>query len=313
MMNAKGLMGVCGTGRIGACLATLMIGNGIDTVVVGRSKGGIDKCREIIDSNFSELELAGKVRCDQIKRALAHLRITDDYSEMQDASFIMEAVPEECESKTATYNVLESIVSHEAIIASYTSSIISDKLFKDAACPERFVIAHPFQPAHLQPLVEIVASKRTSQDVIQRTKRILEVQLKRQTVLLKKEVPGFLVNRLAQAMFRESIYMIENGVADPNDVDKAVKYAVGVRYSNIGLLEYFDDVGFSLEKSIAENVYPSLCNAACVQERVKDGLANGNSGIRAGKGFYEWNPSCIAGYHARKTEPLLDLFNWDLP
>lgn len=93
MMNEKGLMGVCGTGRIGACLATLMIGNGIDTVVVGRSKGGIDKCREIIDSNFSELELAGKVRCDQIKRALAHLRITDDYSEMQDASFIMEAVP----------------------------------------------------------------------------------------------------------------------------------------------------------------------------------------------------------------------------
>lgn len=312
-MNAKELMGVCGTGRMGACLATLMIGNGIDTVVVGRSKGGIEKCREIIYNNFDELEFAGKVRNDQIERALTHLHITDDYSAVQKASFIMEAVPEECETKAITYKVLEDTISHEAIIASCTSSIISDNLFKNVAWPERFIIAHPFQPAHLQPLVEIVASKRTSQDVIQRTKSILEAKLKRRTVLLKKEVPGFLVNRLAQAMFRESIYMIENGVADPQDIDKAVKYAVGMRYSCIGLFEYFDDVGFSLEKSIAENVYPFLCNAACVQERVKEGLADGNTGIRTGKGFYDWNTDNVTGYNTRKIEPLLDLFNWDLP
>ena len=91
-----------------------------------------------------------------------------------------------------------------------------------------------------------------------RTLALLDT-LHRQVVVLNRSVPGFLVSRFAQALFRESIYLIEQGVTTAADIDRAVKYAVGMRYASIGLLEYFDAVGYELESAIAKNVYPDLC------------------------------------------------------
>lgn len=140
------------------------------------------------------------------------------------------------------------------MIASCTSSIDAGILAELTVRPEQFLIAHPFQPVHMLPLVEVVRHEHTSEQTVVRTTKLLET-LHRQVVLLNRSVPGFLVNRFAQALFRESIYLIEQGVTTAADIDKAVKYAVGMRYASIGLLEYFDAVGFELEKAIAENVY----------------------------------------------------------
>ena len=309
----KVTIGVCGTGKIGACLATLTVGNGFNTVVVGRSRQSIARCTETISANFDFLESAGKVTLRQKENALALLHTETYFERISEASFVMEAVPENLETKRSLYHRLEEALPSSAIIASCTSAITSDKLFHGLKFKERFLIAHPFQPAHLQPFVEIVPSKWTSAEAVSKTKDLLEYKLKRRVVVLGKEIPGFLVNRIAQAMFRECIYMVEQGVAQPGDIDKAVKYAVGIRYASIGLLEYFDDVGFELEKNIAGNVYPTLCGTHEVQERVEQGLVRGASGMTAGAGFYEWTPEAVADYDSRKASPLLELFNWDMP
>lgn len=306
-------MGICGTGRIGACLATLMAGNGIDTTVVGYSGLGMERCLSIIEHNFSCLQALGKADDKQIKRALNLITITNNYAALSDAEFIMEAVIEDVDAKADVYRKLEAVADRAAIIASCTSAITSDKLFGATCIKDRFLIVHPFQPAHLQPLVEIVRSPWTSASVAAKTKEILTRRLKRRVVELKKEVPGFLVNRIAQAMFRECIYMVENGVASPGDIDEAVKYAVGIRYASIGLLEYFDDVGFSLEANIADNVYPSLCSADSVQKLVKEKIMRGETGMAYGQGFYAWNDRDIWDYTKRKETSLLSIFDWDLP
>ena len=114
-------------------------------------------------------------------------------------------------------------------------------------------------------------------------------------------------------MFRECLYLVEQGVADAADIDKAIHYAIGMRYASIGLLEYFDAVGFSLEKDIAKTIYPTLCNESEIQKIVLRGLESGKTGIEAGEGLYQWNEKCIQNFNARKGAPYLAAFNWNLP
>ena len=136
-------------------------------------------------------------------------------------------------------------------------------------------------------------------------------RLGRQVVTLKKSVPGFLVNRFAQALFRESLDLLEKDVATPADIDRAVKYAVGMRYASIGLLEYFDAVGFELERAIAENVYPTLCNTDKIQKIVSDGIRDGRTGQKAGEGLYRWDEDSLADFRVRLQEPFLkSVENW---
>ena len=166
---------------------------------------------------------------------------------------------------------------------------------------------------HLQPLVEVVGNSETSEDTIERTKAVLE-SLQRVVVVLTNRAPGFIVNRLAQTLFRESIYLIEQGISTAEDIDKSIKYAVGMRYAEIGLLEYFDAVGYDLEKAIAENVYPDLCSTSEIQKTVLDGIASGETGLLAGKGMYDWSTRSVDDYRRRLSLPYLPLVkDWNLP
>lgn len=306
-------MGVCGTGRIGACLAALMVGNGVETAVISRSAESADRCADAVEREFAFLAEKGLVTPAQIAAALKLLTVSTDYNALRGAVLVMEAVAEDPTVKSAVFAAIENAVDPNTIIASSTSALTPDELCRHMRHPERFLIAHPFQPAHLQPLIELAGTEQTPPAVIERAKALLEGPLKRQVVVLKKAVPGFIVNRIAQAMFRECIDLIEEGVADAADLDKAIKYAVGMRYASIGLLEYFDDVGFQLEKNIAQSVYPSLCSTSDIQQLVKDGLQSGKTGLKAGAGLYDWAEKDAADYQRRKTDPFLATFNWSLP
>ena len=179
--------------------------------------------------------------------------------------------------------------------------------------PEQLLVAHPFQPVHMLPLVEVVRHQRTGEETLSRTMALLET-LHRQVVVLNRSVPGFLVNRFAQALFRESIYLIEQGVTTAADIDKAVKYAMGMRYASIGLLEYFDAVGFDLESAIAKNVYPDLCDTKELQKLVLSGLASGKTGQAAGEGLYDWSKKDQDDFRLRKQSPYFDgVKEWTMP
>ena len=143
---------------------------------------------------------------------------------------------------------------------------------------------------------------------------VLLETLHRQVVVLNRSVPGFLVNRFAQALFRESIYLIEQGVTTAADIDRAVKYAVGMRYASIGLLEYFDAVGYELESAIAKNVYPDLCGTRELQQLVLDGLATGKTGQAAGQGLYDWSQKDADDFRRRKQSPYFaGVKEWAMP
>lgn len=304
---------VLGTGTIGACLATLCIGNGLTTVVVGHSQAGMLRCRETVAQNLDQLIAAGRMNETNKQAALRRLTITGDWAAISDAGLVFEAVKEELAVKRAALERAEQQVAADVPLLSCSSALLPEELAADCVHAQRVLVAHPFQPAHLQPLVELVGHGGTPPELLERVAEILERDLARQVVRLKRAVPGFLVNRIAQAMFRECLYLLEQEVATPEDIDKAVRWAVGQRYASIGLLEYFDDVGFALEAAIAQSVYPSLCSATDLQAPVLAGLRTGATGLAAGKGLYDWSAKDTASYLARKTEPFLRQVRWNLP
>jgi 3-hydroxybutyryl-CoA dehydrogenase len=305
-------IGIVGTGNIGSCNATLSIGNGFETVFVAYDEAQKNRGLGIIEQNFADLKAAGFVSDANIDAAMKLLKVTYDYKDLADCDFIFETVFEDVNVKAEVYEKLEAIVGEDVIIASTTSSLTAAILAVHIKHKKRFLVAHPFQPTHLQPLIELSGNVETTPENLEKAKQILE-RMKRAVVILHKELPGFIGNRLAQALFRESIYMIEQGMASADDIDKAIKYVVGLRYGAIGLLEYYDFVGFELERDIALNVYPTLCNATGIQETTKKGLADGNTGLASGKGLYDWSKKDRNDFRIRRNKPFLDIFDWNLP
>ena len=304
---------VYGSGTIGSCQATLIIGHGLPCTVIGHSEKGLERCRKAIAQNWDDLIAEGLATEANKKAAMALLHITNDPAALADHTFIFEAVTEGPAEKQAVYEAAAKYASEDAIVASCSSSMDAEVLAKLSPCPERLLIAHPFQPVHMLPLVEVVRHERTEQSAIDRTLSLLE-QLHRQVVVLNRSVPGLLVNRFAQALFRESIYLIEQGITTAADIDRAVKYAVGMRYASIGLLEYFDAVGFGLESTIAQNVYPDLCGTRELQKTVLDGLASGKTGQAAGQGLYDWSKKDGDDFRRRKQSPYFaGVKEWTMP
>lgn len=304
---------VFGAGTIGSCQATLIIGHGLPCTVIGHSEGGLERCRRAVEQNWDDLIAHGLAEERNKAAALRLLTLTNAPEKLAGCTFVFEAVAEDVEAKRSVYEAVERWADPSAVVASCTSSIDAEILAELTVRPERLLIAHPFQPVHMLPLVEVVRHRRTSQEAVDRTLELLE-RLHRQVVVLNRSVPGFLVNRFAQALFRESIYLIEQGVTTAEDIDRAVKYAVGMRYASIGLLEYFDAVGFGLERAIAENVYPDLCDTKEIQKTVLEGIAQGRTGQAAGSGLYDWSGKDGDDFRLRKQAPYFDgVKDWDLP
>ena len=306
-------IGILGTGTIGAGLATLAVGNGMSTTVIGHSQTGLLRCRDAVVENLDQLVREFHITAGNKQAALNLLTITADWRELAGADLVFEAVREDLSVKRETIKRAESYLSPDVPILSCTSTILPSKLAEAAAAPQRIAVAHPFQPAHLLPLIELMGHPKTPPDFLQETASVLRSDLDRQVVILRKETPGLLVNRLSQAMFRECFSLLEKGVTTPEELDRAVHYAIGLRYSEVGLLEGFDDVGFELEEKIAGEIYPSLCNTAEVQAIVRAGILKGQTGREAGKGLYDWSEKNQKEYEWRKAWPFFKEFHWKFP
>ena len=309
----KKKIAVYGTGTIGACQATLTAGNGYPTVVIGHSEAGLARCRETIEQNWDDLIAEGLATPANKRAAMSLITITNDPSALAGSEIVFEAVSEDVAVKESVYEQVTRHCGESVIVASTTSSIDAGILAQHIQNPARFLIAHPFQPVHMLPLVEVVRHELTSDETAETVCALLR-DMSRQVVVLNHSVPGFLVNRFAQALFREAIYLMEQGVSTAEDIDRAIKYAMGMRYASIGLLEYYDAVGFELERAIALNVYPDLCDTKEIQKTTLDGIASGHTGQKAGIGLYDWSKKDADGFRRRKQAPYFEGVRlWHMP
>ncbi len=306
-------IGIIGTGMIGTSIAVLTTGHGYTTTVYAVNDELASISRRQLDRYYADLVAQGLMSDEQVAVCTRYLRYTCDYRDLADAELIFECVVEKLEVKHAVYRELEQYCPSLKAICSVSSAIVVDDLSAGTGkYQDRIIVAHPFNPPHLVPFFEIAKGKDTADGVTDFAKAVLE-NLDRKVVVLKKGAPGFIGNRLQMALWREAQYIVESGIADARDVDTAAMYSFMPRYTSIGIFEHFDNGGLDLSFNVNKYLFPSLCNATENLKSMSDKVANGDLGVKTGKGFYDWTNVDLNAFRARVSAPFWHFFNWDIP
>lgn len=222
-------VGVVGGGLIGLSWASLFLARGLEVVIVDPDPGTADRFGEFFPRAFASLAALELTTSDTARMPL----VTDDFAALGRADFVQENGPERLDSKRAIIAGVEAAVGENVIIASSTSSLRASDLQEGAKAPERILVAHPMNPPHLVPMVELVAGRLTSKNSLAEAERFYE-HMRRVTIRVKREVPGHLANRLTSALFREAVHLVAEGIADVEEIDKAVAYGPGLRWALMG-------------------------------------------------------------------------------
>lgn len=205
------------------------------------------------------------------------------------ARFVFEAAPEKLELKQRIFAELESLVAPDAILASNSSAIPSTEIGRHLKHRERVVGTHFWNPPHLVPLVEVIQTEWTSDEVVRRTIDLLAAA-GRKPVHVRRDIPGFIGNRLQHALKREAIALVASGVCDAETIDTVVKSGFGARMAVLGPMEQSDLVGLDLTLDISEVLVADLDRSSGPHPYLREKVKAGKLGMKTGEGFRTWTP-----------------------
>ena len=242
-----------------------------------------DNCRQIVEH--------GVITDEALEKRLERIDFTTDTAieAVTRADLVIEAVFEDMAVKQKTFEVLEAICSPNTILCTNTSVMSPSEISAALRYRERFVGTHFWNPAHLIPLVEVVRSDATSDETVETVMELLRTVGKK-PVLCQKDVPGFIANRMQHALWREAISIVQNGIADAETVDEAVRYSFGLRLPQLGPLENADMVGLDLTYNIHDYILRHLESSDRPSPLLKDLRESGDLGFKTEKGFFSWTP-----------------------
>ena len=261
--------------------------------------GGIRKhCAQLLEK--------GVLTEDELSARLARIRFTTDIDSplIARADLVVEAVFENMDVKRETFAKLEARCRPDTIFCTNTSVMSPTEISRDLKYRSRFVGTHFWNPGHLIPLVEVVKSDATSDETAETVMAVLK-GVGKEPVLCRKDVPGFIANRMQHALWREAISIVENGIADAETVDKAVKYSFGLRLPQLGPIENSDMVGSDLTWSIHDYLLPYLEDShepSALLTKLRD---EGKLGFKSGEGFRKWTPEEIERTNAELNSYLI--------
>ena len=303
---------IIGTGMIGASLAALFTGNGYPTTMLAIDETQAEAGKNRYDDCFKDLMAKGLVTEKQIRACTRLLSVTQSYKDIAETDFIFECVFERLDVKYGVYELIEKHCRKFQALASSTSAISPDDLADGFKQKDKLVVAHPWNPPHLVPSVELVASIHTGEAALQTVYDVLE-SVGRKVVIMKKPAPGFIGNRLQHALYREAVHMVEQGIATPEDIDKTLMYSFVPRYTSIGIFQHFDYAGLDMIVSIDDYLFPDLSKADKTQDFIRSKYNAGDLGQKTGRGVYDWSKVDMEDFRKRAAQPYLAFFNWSLP
>jgi len=253
----------------------------------------LDRAFHNIESNLSTFVEVGLLNAVRVGEILSHLTMTTELDHaVGNADFVIEAAPEDLDLKRDLFSEIDKYTPDYTILASNTSMLPISEFGSQAVKKDKLIITHWFNPPHIVPVVEVVLGNETSEETFQRTSQVLK-GIGKQPVKVLKEIPGFLVNRIQTAMFREVLSLLEQKIASPEDLDSAVKGSFGLRLGVIGVLETMDMAGLDLMYKGTKHLYKFIDNSIKPQRVLEEKIDKGELGLKSGKGFfsYESGPS----------------------
>ncbi len=310
-LTASNICGVSiiGAGLMGHGIAIEFALAGYDVRLHSRSEQSLDRARGMIKESLERLRDLGRVSGEQAESAPARIRMSTDLVEMvEDADLVIESIYEDIDAKTEMFRQLDELCPDRTILASNTSSLLPSSIAAATTRPDKVINAHFLNPPLFVPLVEVVPTAQTSEETTSVVMELL-TSLGKQPLLVKREAPGFVVNRLQMALLREALWLVENGVASAEGVDKAISAGLGRRWATTGVLQVLEAAGWDLIARVASDVFPQLSNSDD-PSLLHDMVKQGNNGLKAGKGFYEWTPEKAEELRKRIAKGLVEIDKW---
>jgi len=293
---------VIGTGMMGPGIAVTLALGGMRSTILSRSEEG---ARQGLDTARAQLALleangladAGKAAAIDSTRAFEETIARVD--------LVIESAPENMEFKQELFAKMDMLSRPEAVLASNTSGLSITAVAARCRRPERILTTHFWNPPHLMPLVEIVKGERTSNDVALSVRELL-ARCGKMPVVVKKDRPGQLGNRLQMALVREAVHIVAEGIADVEDVDIAARNGFGLRLPAYGIFEHQDMVGLDLGIAVVDYAARDLYNEPHAPPLYQEKIARGELGVKSGKGFYDWSKKDANEVRARRDRFVLE-------
>jgi len=283
---------VIGGGIMGGDIATLFAAHGWAVHVMSPSQKTRDALPARIASGLAKLgapaDCAAAVQCYAALKAIP----------WQDVAIVVEAATEDLPLKQKLFAEVEALAAADIPLVSNTSNFPIGDIAMGLKHPGRVAGLHFFMPAHLVPLVEVVSSPKTSPVVAEKLVGLMK-SLDKAPIWVKKDVPGFVGNRLQHAMMREALYLVADGVTDAEGIDTAVRYGFGFRFIACGPMMQKEMSGWDTHDLVASALYPHLHAEQGPPQLLKDLVAKGRTGMKAKAGMWDWTDDGIKKEKAR--------------
>lgn len=306
-------VGVVGLGLLGRGICACLLGRGLRVVGLAPNTTELDRARRVIAEAFAEMVAHGVCEPATAEEWEARYHGTMSCDDLANCDFVIESVTEDLAVKQSVLAEIEAIVGSHVPIATNTSAIPIRQLQQDRRHPERILGMHWMEPAYATRFLELIRGEQTGDEAFQLAEELAE-SCGKEPCRVNKDVPGFIVNRLGYAIYREALHMIEEGVADAETIDRAFRNVVGVWSPFCGPLRWIDLTGGpALYAKAMTPVLPTLSNATEVPAKLRELAASAPDGIQGGKGFYTYSESQAELWERRLREHAWKMFELDFP
>lgn len=286
---------VVGAGAMGHSIAMVFAQGGYEVDLVDLEEGILKKALGLIRSNLQTLKEMKMIDSKSIPKILSRIHPSTSLNIGKRADLVVEAISEIPNAKKKLFQSLDHLCPRRTIFTSNTSYLNVFKFLKTRR-PEKVLIAHWYAPPHLIPLVDVVKGPNTSMETVKVVRDLL-LKLGKTPVVMKRFIPGYVVNRLQRAMAREIFYLLDHGYATPEEIDTAVKNSLGVRIPVVGVVQRYDFTGLNTALTFERNPSIHLVSKEVPLKTLIQLVRRGYLGVKSGRGFYD--------YSSRKAEEVL--------
>lgn len=298
-------VGVVGLGLMGTSIIASLLLSGHLVVAVAPLPDDLNGAEGRIVSQLHHSELTGLLE-EPVESYLQRLIITDDYADLKNCKLVMECVIELVAVKESVYRKIAAAVTPDAVISTNTSALPITYLQGFVLNPARFLGIHWAEPAYMTRFLEVTCGQLTEPQIAEWICSLAK-QWGKEPTLLRKDIRGFITNRLMYAMYREALSLVEKGEATLEDVDKAFRYDAGSWMTLMGVFRRMDYLGLPNQLAVMETLVPQLETSAAVPEIMKRVVAERGRGVHNGRGFFEYSEA-----ESRKWEEAFAAFNQDI-
>jgi 3-hydroxybutyryl-CoA dehydrogenase len=278
--------GIVGLGLMGCSITTCLLIAGHPVVAVAPVSNDLVRAETRIKDHLDRAFDNGLISKD-VGFYMKKLIITEDYAELALCKLVIECTLEDAEIKESVFKKVEMVIASDALLASNTSAIPISQLQKLTIYPERFFGLHWAEPAHTTRFLEIICGDDSD---IARGEYLYELShlWAKEPILVRKDIPGFITNRLMYAMFREAISLVEDGYATVEDVDRSCRNNAGYYMTFVGVFRWMDLTGVGAYHTVMKDLLPTLNNSTHVPKLIDDIVKSGGRGIVNANGFYDY-------------------------